>query len=209
VAEDRRDACMPSPRRAFTDRDGRYEFTGLAPGRYVLGVGLDGIRSEGVAYPRTFYPGTPDPAGAAVITIGEGQELANYVLKLPKPLAARTLEGVVVLPDGSPARGAHVRTTMVEYPFDVHGPSAVADEQGRFTVTVSEGLAYCIGAYVEGPGDRGQRHAKSVDVASAGSVSEIELVIAHPGGQGLSDRQRERFVRQRREYEERLRASEP
>jgi hypothetical protein len=205
AAEDRRDASSPSPLSAYTDRDGRYEFTDLAPGRYVLGVGLDAIRSEGFAYARIFYPGTPDPAKATVITVEEGQKLANYTLKLPKPLAERILEGVVVLADGSPARGAHVGTTMLEYPFDVQGPGAMADEQGRFTVAVFEGLAYCVGALVEDQADGHQQHAKPVDVASTGNVSGIKLVIAYPGGHGRSDRQQERSARQSQEHRERQR----
>lgn len=196
---DRRDSAFPEPLSWLTDEQGQFAFTGLAPGTYVLGVGLDGIRSEGFRYERTFFPGTPNPDEATVITIEDGKAPETFVIKLPKPLRERTLSGVVLRPDGSTVRGAIVSADMTAYPFDVQGPVTVSDELGRFTLKVAEGQEYAVGATADDGSGR-QRNAMSIDVAPSADVRDIRLVLSADDVDSSSPRQVERTRVRIREY---------
>ena len=85
---------------ATTDESGRFEFSGLRPGGYMLRVsgyaGPSGRHPHAVVY----YPGVPDPAGAAVIAVGRQREFeAPFVLPLALPTRELTVR--VTCRDGS------------------------------------------------------------------------------------------------------------
>src|SRR5215207_4882834 len=73
---------------SFSDRDGRFRFTELPPGRYLLIINhSESNKSSGSpvsrALPRLFYPGTTDLGGATVITVGKDYEPREYDFHLP------------------------------------------------------------------------------------------------------------------------------
>jgi hypothetical protein len=72
----------------WTDKQGGYRFTQLAPGRYLLiinrtehetALGSDLSRS----LPRLFYPGVSDLGGATVIVVGKDDEPREFEFRLP------------------------------------------------------------------------------------------------------------------------------
>ncbi|MCA1576728.1 MAG: carboxypeptidase-like regulatory domain-containing protein [Acidobacteria bacterium] len=73
---------------ATTDKQGRYRFTQLAAGRYLLIVNRT---EQGVSHrsdlarslPRLFYPGVNDLGGATVIVVGKDDEPREYEFRLP------------------------------------------------------------------------------------------------------------------------------
>jgi hypothetical protein len=75
--------------------DGRpFEFSGLAPGDYVLVFGNDSSK-DGIdpdnAFPETFYPAAPDRRRSTVIHLAEGQQILNADIYLPAALPTRRL----------------------------------------------------------------------------------------------------------------------
>ena len=71
----------------FTDREGRYSFAQLAPGRYMVIINHESDRSIGSqktrALPRLFYPGVSDLGGATVIVVGKEHVPREYNFQLP------------------------------------------------------------------------------------------------------------------------------
>lgn len=72
----------------FTNKEGRYGFTRLAPGRYLLIINrTESDQSRGSeisrALPRLFYPGVSDLGGAVVIVVSKEHEPREYDFRLP------------------------------------------------------------------------------------------------------------------------------
>lgn len=72
----------------LTNEQGRFEFSQLAPGRYLLIINrAEFERTRGTertrALPRLFYPGAADIGQATVIAVREGQRAREYNFSLP------------------------------------------------------------------------------------------------------------------------------
>jgi hypothetical protein len=93
---------------AQTDDRGVYRMYGLPPGQYKISVGRDdnsyysSVGVGRVAYKRTFYPDTDDPADAKVIEVTEGSEATNIDITLGQTLPGFVASGKVV--DGETGR---------------------------------------------------------------------------------------------------------
>lgn len=129
LAEDLGDDSAKGPRgrlvsAAETDRDGRFELTDLAPGRFRLAALGSG-----------FLPETGQK-----ITLAEGEGIEGIEIVLHR---GATLEGRVSAPDGSPAAGAKVVVLDTEEESGlglVGRPGAVSDREGRYEIGgISEG----------------------------------------------------------------------
>lgn len=134
---------------ARTDDEGRYSFSALPPGRYLLAVNL--VRfpqadDKTNAYPRTYYPGVALASQAEAITLGTGESVKDKDFTLPQRRADSVLSGVVVWDDGSPVVKANVSYRDVTY----HDPGIdygmQADEQGRFVIKGYQGQTLLIQA---------------------------------------------------------------
>jgi 5-hydroxyisourate hydrolase-like protein (transthyretin family) len=135
---------------AKTDAEGRFEFKAVPPGEYLLGVRLLGSLGQPLPYPRTYFPGTPSRDAAGVVKVKEGEHLGGLEMRLPTPLDEYEITGVVVYEDGRAAPGASVYVSQIEDDRTGDNRNAQADERGRFTVKVYEGLNYRMGAYPQG-----------------------------------------------------------
>jgi 5-hydroxyisourate hydrolase-like protein (transthyretin family) len=135
---------------AKTDAEGRFEFKAVAPGEYLLGVRLLGSLGQPLPYPRTYFPGTPSRETAGVVKVKEGEHLGDLEMRLPAPLEEYEVTGTVVYEDGQAAPGASVYVSQMEDDRTGDIRNAQADERGRFTVKVYEGLSYRMSAYPRG-----------------------------------------------------------
>lgn len=169
------------------DKEGRFEIGQVPPGEYVLGVNVTWMPQPDSPYPPTYYPGTADRSGAAVIKVGLGEKVPDLLLRLPPPLAERKVHGIVVWPDGTPAAGAEVHLSDVNHPdYTATGWDHKADAQGRFTLPGLEGVTYWVHArapkYPNKPyNESGIMHAEPPKVTLAADAYGLRLVLASDG----------------------------
>jgi hypothetical protein len=161
-----------------TDKDGRYEMRLVKPGRYLLGVRIFG--SAGATYvpfPRTYHPGVSDETAATVFTITEGQRIEAIDLILPPRLVERTLNGVVVSPDGRAIKGAVVWLKEREYSDGDMPYRKETDGEGRFSFKVYEGFKYTLNAYTEANAKGEQKRSEIIEVRVSENAGVIKLVL--------------------------------
>jgi len=156
---------------ATTDQDGYFEFKTVPPGDYWLGYHLlNSPLQEGQPYARTYLPGVPSKALAKIVTVKEGQLQTSLTLQLPPPLSQRTVDGMVVWPDGQPVNGANVYVSLTEEGEMSSFSSVQADASGQFTLKLYEGLQYKVSAYRQGSGGK----------SSQSEYIEIPMTVDQP-----------------------------
>ena len=169
---------------ASADEEGRFTFRPVVPGRYLLGVRLNGLSSPGEVandYPLTFYPGVSKAAQATPITISHaGEHVSDHVLHLPPRLTERIVEGVVMLPDNRPAAKASVSYQELSGANLPTSYGLESDEQGRFKIRIYDGLKYLISAHFDTGKSSGQMHAEPVEVTGSAKLKPIKLTISEP-----------------------------
>lgn len=169
-----------------TDGEGRYKFSGVPPGRFLLALNLNRYPQPDDptnAYPRTFYPGVADIAQAEVVPLGAGEDVQDRDLRVPQAHAESLVKGVVVFADGTPAAKANVSYKDVTHhdPGINHGTQA--DDEGRFTIKGFAGQTLLIEAsssrpFVgdfrrDGPMERSER----VRIALNEPTEPVKIVI--------------------------------
>ena len=128
---------------AVTDRDGRYEWTRLPAGRFVVGV-TTGAQARGGKPARLFLPGVNAIASAARLVVGEGERVAAPEFRLPAAVKYVAISGFVVDADGTPVEGAQVYVKGANEGGRIVGEPVAADFVGRFTVTALAGSDYVV-----------------------------------------------------------------
>jgi len=128
---------------------GEFRVFGLAPGQYIVAAsprpfGSDALSRTMVS--STFYPGTPDPSAAQVITVSAGETIAGIEFRTVMTSTFK-VSGTVVDDGGMPIAGAAV---MLAGDSRVSGGlaagrvgDAVSDATGRFSFdSVTSGTYY-------------------------------------------------------------------
>jgi len=160
-------------RLAVTDRDGRYEFTRLPAGRFVIAVASSAAR--GGTPSRTYLPGVTNVASASRLVVGEGERVAAPDFRLPASVKYVTLTGFVLDADGRPAEGAHVYVKGAAEGDRIVGEPVAADFLGRFAVAVLAGPDHVVFAERR----RGTRvdSSEQIHVVPSGAATPVRLVL--------------------------------
>jgi hypothetical protein len=128
-------------------RNGHYEFTGLLPGRYVIGVRLAHAPSPEAPYSTTYFPAGGDPAQALAITLDEGQRLTDIDMHLPARLETFLITGKVLSARLRPLAKIDVALYDLEQPDYPGGIQEVeTDSNGRFILRGFKGRRYQVRA---------------------------------------------------------------
>ncbi len=154
IEEDGQDIERDYSKSARSDPEGRYSFTAVPPGRYLLAVNLTRFPQPNDPtneYPRTYYPGVAEPSQATVIKLGAGEKLSELDLRLPLRRVARAIHVTVLWADGKPVANAGISFREVTYHDSRNNYGANADEQGRFTINGYEGQTFVIEARSDRP----------------------------------------------------------
>jgi hypothetical protein len=126
------------------NEQGRFEMGKISPGEYLLGLSITSSPDAEEPYPTTYYPGVRDRSQATLLRIGLAEKLPDLVLSLPAKLRERTVQGVVVWPDGSPAAGAEVHLSDQDHPELIANGTVEVDASGRFKLIGYEGIRYWV-----------------------------------------------------------------
>jgi hypothetical protein len=158
-----------------SDADGRFTFRSVPDGKYYLGIRLGRYTFLDFAYPKTFYPGTPDLARATIVEISEGVTLKNYDFELPPKLSTRTIRGKIIPPAGTQA--SDVQICFEESPGGncASGGEDEIKPDGSFKVTRFAGIKYILRAFVNT--SDGQRYAKPISIPESGNVRGLKVVV--------------------------------
>jgi Carboxypeptidase regulatory-like domain len=185
------DADEHDPERYFTglersDQEGRYSFSAVAPGRYLVAVNVNRypqLDDPTNAYPRTYYPGVAQASEASIINLGAGEKLGERDLRLQQRRAASVIRGVVTWADGTPVAKAIILFGDVTYYHANPSNSVHADERGRFTIKAYEGQRLVMEArsnrpYVGNPrAFEPMERAEAVKVTLAKPTEVVKIVI--------------------------------
>jgi 5-hydroxyisourate hydrolase-like protein (transthyretin family) len=168
-----------------TDSEGRFNFSDVPAGRYLIGVNNHRFRNPTdsmEAYPPAFYPGVLDQANAEVITLGAGEKLTGLDIRVPLPRAPSVVTVRVVWADGSPVSKASLTLRDATGEPDV-AFAAQADEHGRFTINGYVGQQLIVEARSNRPyvalGDRFEpmERCEKVQVTLEKARESIKVVI--------------------------------
>jgi hypothetical protein len=171
------------------DEDGLFEITGIPPGSYLL---YFEFQTEGWKNNKKYYyPGVTDPKEATVIEIGLGQTVEGFDFRVPPAFKVRTIEGWVVWPDGSPAKGVEVmllcpKSTRPDgYTLEFGPPMASTDEGGRFRLQGFKGTSYWLEAraYKHIPSNKRpvEVHSPARPLTFQEDVVGVKLVLSEDG----------------------------
>lgn len=165
---------------AWTDANGKYEFRMVQPGRYFIGINLEWVPDDRYPYARMYYPGVAEESSAKAIGVGDGEKLGDLDLVLLPRLVERTVAGVVTWLDARPAAGARVFFELRDDPGRSLPKSAVADGDGKFSLSLFNGRAYVIYANIE-KGTSNYVHSVALDLSPSEKTGSIQLILSEPG----------------------------
>lgn len=128
-----------------TDRAGNFEFRGVTPGRYEVALNLYQLPTPEAPYPTIYWPAAGAEGAATVIEIGETALPTRCDFQLPVELKATKVSGIVLFPDGKPAKFARVEISPQNFG---RAAEPVADASGHFWFMAMEGFDYTLTAVV-------------------------------------------------------------
>jgi hypothetical protein len=157
-----------------------FKFSFLPPGRYYLGFNLKGGPDLNSPYTAFYYPGVTERSRAKIITLSEGQKIANLYLPRPLRLGERILEGNVVWPNGKPYTeqcGIQIANPKTGYR---EGNCVSPDARGHFRIKALEGQTYDLSATVRRPGSFALIRSKPLRVTVGKGNRPVRLVVRMP-----------------------------
>jgi hypothetical protein len=178
----------PDAQSVTSDRDGHFEFEYLRTGDYYLGVNLDRPPSLENPYARWYFPGTEAPAGATVVHLPETPGVQTFDLILPEPQKDRTIEGVVLWPDGRPAR---TRLPLEDPRWPSQATFGSSDGDGHFLLHGFDGTRYRLHA-VGGESSVTAVSAEPVEIQPGGAPLKLRLILTRPGDSFRQEREQQR-----------------
>lgn len=157
--------------------DGKYQFSGLTPGKYLLSVKIRAPFADTNRSSRFYYPHVEDLGQATEITIGERGSLEARDIRLPPGYLVRQIEGVLVWPNGVPVSGGWVFLADAKDSADDDKKYdwTSTDELGRFSLQAFVGAKY----WVHGQSNSSGR-GEPIEVTVGKSNEPLKVVIPFP-----------------------------
>ncbi len=161
---------------ARVDAQGRFKFSFLRPGKYVVGFNLKSGPFRDYPYPEFYYPGVTNRSLAKVITVGR-KTIDEISLPVPERVPERTIEGVAVWPNNQPASNVWIELVNPRAGWR-EGNGVQTDELGKFSIVGMEGQTYGVSALV----NKGIPlvHSKPLMIRVEKVNSPVRLVIRLP-----------------------------
>ena len=164
-----------SGRQSQTDQNGRFEIKELEPGRYLVGVNINGPPGPYQPYASIYYPGVASYDLAGVYQVNDGLETDVGALTLGRRMPVRKILGKVVNADGEPLPEVRVSLMLEGFRYGVSDYRTSAD--GSFELEGLEETSYAARAQVQNPRD-GELVTAEIVVPSEGDAPvTIVLVV--------------------------------
>jgi hypothetical protein len=172
------DRFGPERLRAVSDREGRYEFSRIPEGRFIIGINTRRTESGSLEDPRVFHPGVQQLADAARVVIGSGERVSLGDFVIPAAVRYVRVTGVVVDADGALAEGARVFLMGPGDEDDILTEPVSTDAYGRFALSARAGREYRVFAERARPGDRHRLDASDrLALAPADGLKPLTLTL--------------------------------
>ena len=124
-----------------TEKEGKFALDDVPPGSYVLIINQDGKISSDEPFPTFYYPNALEGEKAAIITIGEGETIADLIVHAPAMRETISVTGVFLYADGKPVIGGFVEFQPELVVAGIDGNArATIDSQGRFSIKILKGI---------------------------------------------------------------------
>lgn len=135
----------------FQSFKGYFDFDHIGPGEYILVYNRINRHDPNSPYPRTFYPGTPNPQNAGHISIKEGQQL-KLSLKVSDGYSTRPLKVTLKWEHGRPPGNL---TVMAKADDGTANPAAQKITDDVFEFPLLESSHYTVSAWEDLDPQRG------------------------------------------------------
>lgn len=169
---------------AWTKDEGRYEFNGLGPGDYIVGVGLLEPPNWRSPYRAVYHHPGEAPGGPEILHLRDVTTLENVDIHLPAPIPSFAIRGTVIDGAGKPAAGARIEIIDVEYGKVADKPEKLfqTGADGAFAVTGLTDRKYRVRAfvaenYLAGTGIQ----SELIDVRTDAAMEPVTLTLGKPG----------------------------
>ena len=168
-----------------SSNDGSFDFSPLAPGRYVFGVNVNFRSADDWYYRKAFYPGVTERSQAALVQVGHAQTVDNLRFFLPEDLPAPSIPLQVTLlgRDGKPIPNVEIlpQDDMWETLVSANGELKKTDSEGKVTLLLRKGAYYNVWAAVNLP-DFTQECAEPAGVLAEEGLKPVILIVSHSFG---------------------------
>jgi hypothetical protein len=159
-----------------TNERGEFAFSGLKPGRYVVGVNIARQPTTSSPFRPTYFPGTTDRLEAMPIVVGEGTEQTN----LEWIVSSRLGEGSVQVSLDTPGQLQKTMGVCVTlFDSDNRNNGGLGYERrpdGTMIVPVVEGVRYRLVAHARVPS--GYVQSEVFDLIGAPGRQSLKLSVA-------------------------------
>lgn len=163
-----------------TAANGGFEFLDVSPGRYVVGVDVTRTIEDGVIFPATFHPGTPDPALATHVELIAAQHHELEPMTLPPARRQLRLSGSVLFADGTPAAGASIVLQDGRGTFRQVAWGTATRSDGTFSFVAHEGLSYVVHATYNDDTNRQQLRSSVGPLVVTRDIDDLKVVLSAP-----------------------------
>ena len=167
---------------AETDAEGRYSFSRLAPGEYIVLANSLGP-SPKRPYPRMFFPHAENEQTANPVHLAASATMDHIDIVLPTAWKSVTVHTKVVQQDGTPAANVSVRGAFAGMTWAVEPATAMTDAQGEADLTVYADQSYYLTATT---GNLPQRCAGPLAFTAKANMKLETITIEHNWGNCLA-----------------------
>jgi hypothetical protein len=158
--------------KAWTNKDGIYEFPGLKPGEYVLGVGIDSAPSGERPFLGSYYPGVQRKESAEPIRVEGNMHVELRPIRLRR-IQTTTIKIHVKWQDGTPVERSNLLFNNPHFPQAVIGDGApeILHGEGEFEVPLGFDYYARAGVWCDG--------GTKIDMRESRPVQHVRIDSQH------------------------------